>query len=134
MAPRSDHRRGARRLPAGGLELRTVVLGASSRELRISGEVDLASADPVGAAVGSALAEGARSLLVDLSRVDFIDIAGLRAVSAGAAQCQGGGCVPVLVLRPDGPVERLLHILERAGCTDLNPLAGVAVQLATEPR
>lgn len=131
---RSDRRHAQKSSPTRGIELRTDALGESSRILRVSGEIDLASGDALRAAVLKTLAMGATFLLVDLSDVDFIDVAGLRTVSASAAQCRAAGCVPLLVLRLAGPVQRLHQLLERAGQSGSSPLAGIPVHFVPETR
>jgi anti-sigma B factor antagonist len=51
---------------------------ADSGRLTLSGELDLATVPRVQEAVDVALARGARTLIVDLSALSFIDSSGLR--------------------------------------------------------
>jgi anti-sigma B factor antagonist len=51
---------------------------ADGQRLRLSGELDIATAPQLEAAVASALARGARRLVIDLSGLQFIDSSGLR--------------------------------------------------------
>jgi anti-anti-sigma factor len=46
--------------------------------LKLSGELDLASVSRVEQAVEAALAQGARTLVLDLSELSFVDSSGLR--------------------------------------------------------
>ncbi len=127
-------RRGRRSAPATGFELRSAALGDLGRVLRIGGEIDLASGDALGAAVQETLATSVAFLMFDLSDIDFIDVAGLRALGAGVAQCRAAGCAPLLVLRRDGPVQRLHLLLERAVQPGSSPLADVPLHFASEGR
>jgi anti-anti-sigma factor len=98
----------------------------------ISGELDLASVDSLRSAVRAVLAEGAGTLLLDLTQVEFVDVAGLRAVGAIAAGCRALGCEPLLVLRRDGPVLRLCGLLQVLASSAPGPLDGLAVCFAPE--
>lgn len=51
---------------------------AGSGRLTLSGELDLATVPRVEAAVDALLADGSRDLVIDLSRLSFIDSSGLR--------------------------------------------------------
>jgi anti-sigma B factor antagonist len=51
---------------------------AGAGRLTLSGELDLATVPRVQEAVDAALARGARTLIVDLSALSFIDSSGLR--------------------------------------------------------
>ena len=54
------------------------VLDADTGCLKLSGELDLASVSRVEQAVDAALAQGARTLTLDLSELSFVDSSGLR--------------------------------------------------------
>ncbi len=133
-APRVDQRRGQESPPARGLGFAAITLGASARALRVSGEIDLASRDTLGTAVNNVLAGGVTLLLLDLTDVGFIDVAGLRAVAAVVGQCREAECIPVLLARREGPVERLQRLLERTGRSSSTPLADVAAHFVPEGR
>lgn len=53
-------------------------LNAETARLSLLGELDLASAPQLERSVGEALAQGAAEILIDLSRLSFIDSSGLR--------------------------------------------------------
>ncbi len=133
-APRVDQHRGHASPSARGLAFDTIALGASARALRVSGEIDLASRDALGTAVKNVLAGGVTLLLVDLTDVGFIDVAGLRAVAAAVGHCRERECMPVLLARRAGPVERLQRLLERTGRSGSAPLADVAAHFLPEGR
>jgi anti-anti-sigma factor len=54
------------------------VRDADAGRLKLSGELDLASVSRVEQAVDAALAQGARTLTLDLSELSFVDSSGLR--------------------------------------------------------
>jgi anti-anti-sigma factor len=54
------------------------VRDADAGRLKLSGELDLASVSRVEQAVDAALAHGARTLVLDLSELSFVDSSGLR--------------------------------------------------------
>ena len=77
----------------------TPVERSSDLVLQVSGELDIATVDVLRDAVGKAIAEAPRALLVDLTPTRFVDSTGcrelVRAAKAGAA-----AGVPVEVVAP----------------------------------
>ncbi|MBY8875939.1 STAS domain-containing protein [Micromonospora sp. PLK6-60] len=85
-----------------------------------AGEIDMSSADALEAALRAAVRRtGARDVLVDLSRVAFLDSAGIRALLRGA-QAGAEHAVRVRVTEPQPVVARILRI------TGVGPLLGWA--------
>ncbi len=80
------------------------------------------------------LADRVTLLLLDLTDVGFIDVAGLRAVAAVVGQCREGECMPVLLARREGAIERLQRLLEGIGRSGSTPLADVATHFVPEGR
>jgi anti-sigma B factor antagonist len=79
--------------------------------LRIRGEVDLCTAPRLQEAVLAALSTGARSLAIDLSRVDFMDSTGLHVLlNAKKRTAARGGDVYVL-----GADQRILRLFQLVG-------------------
>jgi anti-anti-sigma factor len=70
------------------------------RTLVVVGELDLASAPKLARAVSAALRAGARRLILDLRRLEFIDASGLHAVVAARDLCREEGCEFALVPGP----------------------------------
>jgi anti-sigma B factor antagonist len=62
---------------ASPFEIRSELEGEQAR-LTLSGELDIATVPRVEEAVASVLARGARRVLVDLTRLAFVDSSGLR--------------------------------------------------------
>ncbi len=76
---------------------------------RLQGALDLATAPSVRAALLAAVEEGKREIIVELSRVAFLDSTGLGAlVGAHRSAMENGGRVRLVVNA--GPIARLLDI------------------------
>src|SRR6476646_9127009 len=73
-----------------GIDLRQE--GGGTSTLVVTGELDLATAPTLEGAVMRLCDQGARRLVIDLSRLEFIDASGLHAVSAARESCQGSRC------------------------------------------
>jgi anti-sigma B factor antagonist len=80
-------------------------------ELRLVGELDLASADELEQRITMLCLEGASQIGLDLERLDFVDSAGLRAMLAARQTCEQSGCS--LALRNCS--ERVRRVLELTG-------------------
>ena len=76
--------------------------------LRAEGDIDLAVADELEAALRSA-AEEERSVVLDLSAVPFLDSSGLRVVLVAVSELQDRIAV---VITPGSPVSRLVELAE----------------------
>jgi anti-sigma B factor antagonist len=77
--------------------------------LVLTGELDLASAQELEGMVAQACADGAREIVLDLSRLRFIDSSGLKAILTARSLCATSGCE--LYLTPgQEPVQRLFEI------------------------
>lgn len=90
--------------------------GPASRtvELRVRGELDIASAPELAAALDRLLAADHRVVLLDLTELSFLDCAGMRPIRSayGELRCRGGA----LAIRHAQPlVERALRL---AGLAD----------------
>jgi anti-sigma B factor antagonist len=81
--------------------------------LSVGGEMDLAAADELAAAVDRALGSGESPLIVDLSGVSFIDSTGLGAL----VRFQNAATAADRELVLQAPSERVLRILELTGLT-----------------
>lgn len=79
---------------------------------QVSGELDIAGASSTGDQIADAVPTSARGLIVDFTRLDFIDSSGV-AMLFGLARRLGGRRQQLRVVAPDGgPVERVLDIVE----------------------
>jgi anti-sigma B factor antagonist len=78
------------------------------RLLDVAGELDLATAPSLTAALQAALASGAREIWIDLSGVTFMDSSGLHALLAVRDQLHDGR--RLVLIAPPGRVRRLLEL------------------------
>jgi anti-anti-sigma factor len=81
------------------------------RGLRLAGELDLRSLQPLSAAFSALPADGQATL--DLSGLTFIDSSGLHAIEEIARVQNGNG--PLILTGMPAPVARLLEITNLAG-------------------
>ena len=75
--------------------------------LRLEGEFDVANAPELAAAIGALGGDG--DVDVDMSRVTFMDTAGLHALVRGAQSLDGDA--PVVLVDPPSRVVRLMEIV-----------------------
>jgi len=109
MAPTSPHRFSAAPIAAEGLLIEIEDLRAPTRRrVRVTGEIDLATAGLLRCAIHRAAADH-RHVELDLSGVTFCDVVGATAIEQAQQQLQAHGCG--LTLRGiDGPLRRLLAV------------------------
>jgi anti-anti-sigma factor len=87
----------------------TAERGDEIQILHVQGELDLATADSLAGRGCSAIASGARLLLVELSGLSFCDAYGLHAFVRIANKADEAGCRYGLVA-PQRPVAKILRI------------------------
>jgi anti-anti-sigma factor len=73
---------------------------------KLEGELDLATAEDLGAVLGKARSDG--PLVLDFSGVSFMDSSGLRALLEAVRSRDGDG--PLVILNPTPPVQRVFDI------------------------
>ncbi len=86
--------------------------------LRLRGELDFAAAPFLLAMLDRELSRAAPEVIFDLAGLDFVDVAGARALLGGVARTREAGRTPSVV-SPTRPVERLLRLLGVAEMLDL---------------
>jgi anti-anti-sigma factor len=79
---------------------------------RVSGELDLAGAPATGEAIGDAVPTSARGLVVDFSKLEFIDSSGIAMLFNLARRLGGRRQELRVVATPGEPVARVLEIVE----------------------
>lgn len=108
---------------SGSLEIVALSVGPSRGTVQVQGEVDLVTADLLATALDDELGQGHRFVRLDLSRLSFIDCAGLRVlVSAhnrflaaqGTLVLTGVGQLPARLLRITH-LDRALLVADGAG-------------------
>jgi len=109
-------------LPAwsGQLEIEDVV-HESQHIVRLSGELDIASAPGLGEALLQLCVEDTHAITVDLSNLEFMDSTGLYAIISASGLCQKEGYEFSLIQGP-APIRRLFEV---TGLIDLLPFQPV---------
>jgi anti-anti-sigma factor len=102
--PHPTHRSARRRRKAPRLQVHDLARGARHR-LIVSGKLDLLSASDLEDAICSVCTKRTSGLVLDLSRLTFIDLCGLRMVLFARELCEWQGCDFGLVSGP-GNVQR----------------------------
>ena len=87
---------------------------AGVRVLRVTGELDLATAPRLCARLDATRVGRRPRLLVDLSDVEFCDSTGLRALLGAASEVRAHGGRFAIVCQLDGDVARLLEVVGAA--------------------
>jgi anti-anti-sigma factor len=81
---------------------------------RLSGELDIAGAEPTGRRIADAVPSSARGVVVDMTELDFIDSSGISMLFSLARRV-GSRRQELRVVAPAGkPVARVLEIVEFA--------------------
>ena len=111
---RGDHRGAAELAPLLGTrppELTVSALAEGAHHvLGAVGELDMATATRLEAAVEAALRAGASELVVDLHAVRFMDSTGLRAILRARQSCEDAGCQFFLVPAEHEEQRRLFNV------------------------
>jgi anti-sigma B factor antagonist len=99
--------------------------------VRVSGDVDVHSAPQLRDGLSAELGSGAPAVVVDLSRVDFLDSTGLGAlVAARTAAGERGLALPVVCTSER--IMKLFSITGLDGVFDIAPSVAAAVAGATD--
>ena len=77
--------------------------------LELAGELDIATAPDLEATIRSLCAGGAGEIVLDLSKLEFVDSAGLRVILSARVVCEEHGCQLVMT-HPREPVHRLFEV------------------------
>jgi anti-anti-sigma factor len=77
----------------------------------VAGEFDLALADPVRAVLTRAISERRQRLVVDLTRLTFIDSSGLHTIADAYRLCRDSG--PAMTIRPGPPNVQLVFAMTK---------------------
>jgi anti-sigma B factor antagonist len=90
----------------------------SALVLRLTGEMDISCEDAFMATVEACRADGASELLIDLSKLTFIDSSGLRMLIKVWDQSRGNG-LELSIVQGTGQVRRTIEV---AGLDDFMPI------------
>ena len=78
----------------------------------VTGELDIVGASSTGEAIGDAVPTSARALVVDLSRLEFIDSSGIAMMFSLARRLGSRRQELRVVARAGDPVQRVLELVE----------------------
>lgn len=92
------------------------------RTVALEGEIDLATTGPLNQALDDVLGDRPTVLIVDLTRLTFMDSTGIHALLAAHKRCQDAGCRMVVVVG----ASHIRRVLEISGVLDL-------LEVATDP-
>lgn len=96
-------------MQGGQLELELDGGNGEGVVIRCAGDLDIASADRLTEALEKVLAGGAHAVVVDGSRLQFVDSAGLRALLIGRKRAEQDGR-SFRVVQPSEALEKMLEI------------------------
>lgn len=96
------------------LEASVVVDATAGVRVALHGELDLAAAPALSALLDSPVVAGATSLLLDLSDIHFLDLAGLRVLIAAHERT----APPTRLVLGDSRTRRLFHLTGHADVID----------------
>ena len=100
--------------------------------LTVEGELDIATAPRMIAALNEAFADLARPLVVDLSSVDFLDSTGLALLMNAYRRVKRRGQGFAIVC-PGGPISRVFEIADMVDSLHVCPDRASAQRAATKP-
>jgi anti-sigma B factor antagonist len=100
--------------------------------LAIGGELDIATAPRLIAALNQAFATLERPLVLDLSGVDFMDSTGLALLMNAYRRVKRGGQGFAIVC-PGGPISRVFEIADMVESLHVCPDRASAVRVAAQP-
>lgn len=112
-----------------------VTADAPVRVLRMQGEVDIETAREWRPELTEAVGDTTTPLIVDLSRVTFLDSTGLGLLVQANSRLRRQGRPLVLVVVPDSPVARVLEATNLVAHFEIfgDPLAAEAAARADRP-
>jgi anti-sigma B factor antagonist len=109
---------------------------AGVRVIAVAGELDIATAPELCARLDSSRTVRGPRLLVDLSRVEFCDSTGLRALLGAASEVRAHGGRFAIVCPRHGDVARLLAVVGAGEWMAIHedPESGLAALVSRPPR
>jgi anti-anti-sigma factor len=95
---------------------------------RVTGEIDLASADSVGGELSTAVPNRALGLVLDLSGTSYLDSSGVSLIFELAERLRRRQQQLRLVVPDDAPLLRVLRIVNAGGVVAIHPAVDEAVE------
>jgi anti-anti-sigma factor len=87
-----------------------ITLAPNAVVARVTGEIDMSNAEELGATVIGATPNEAQGVVLDLSRVDYLDSAGIYVIYGMRSSLQARGQSLILVIPPRSPVHDALRL------------------------
>jgi anti-anti-sigma factor len=87
-----------------------ITLAPNALVAHVTGEVDMSNAEELGATVIGATPNEARGVVLDLSRVEYLDSAGIYVIYGMRSSLQARGQSLILVIPPRSPVHDALRL------------------------
>jgi anti-anti-sigma factor len=87
-----------------------ITLAPNALVAHVTGEIDMSNAEEMGATVIAATPNEAQGVVLDLSRVDYLDSAGIYVIYGMRSSLQARGQSLILVIPARSPVHDALHL------------------------
>jgi anti-sigma B factor antagonist len=87
-----------------------ITLGPNAVVAHVTGEIDMSNAEEMGASVIAATPNEAAGVVLDLSRVDYLDSAGIYVIYGIRSRLHARGQSLILVIPPRSPVRDALRL------------------------
>jgi anti-sigma B factor antagonist len=96
-------------------------LSAKAVIVSLPHEIDMTNAEQVGQQLRAAFAPGVHVVIADLTATSFCDSAGIRALTHVHAEAAGHAVQLRLAITPDGPVRRVLQLMDLVSFLHIYP-------------
>jgi anti-sigma B factor antagonist len=87
-----------------------MTVAPSALVAHVTGEIDMSNAEEIGATVIRGTPNDAHAVVLELSKVDYLDSAGIYVIHGMRASLQARGQVLILVIPPGSPVHDALRL------------------------
>jgi anti-anti-sigma factor len=87
-----------------------MTVAPSALVAHVTGEIDMSNAEEMGATVIGATPNDAHAVVLELSKVDYLDSAGIYVIHGMRASLQARGQILILVIPPRSPVHDALRL------------------------
>jgi anti-anti-sigma factor len=87
-----------------------ITLAPNALVAHVAGEIDMSNAEEMGATVIGATPNEAQGVVLDLSRVEYLDSAGIYVIYGMRSSLHARGQALILVIPPDSPVHDALRL------------------------
>ena len=95
---------------------------------RVTGEIDLSNADDIGTSIALEMPNHARTLVLDLSEIEYLDSAGIRLIYRLTEKLRSRGQALRLVIPASSPANDTLRLAGVAGTIEILETADQALR------